>query len=252
MGAGSCSVVGLATGEATFTLEQVKAEMERAATGRVSTPIRAIGIESPVRRLWQRVFDFEQMKRVSAFAREQGVGMHLDGARLFLAPPYTGVGVKEYAVLFDTVYISLWKYFNAGSGAILAGPEALLEEMFHTRRMYGGSLPFAWAFAAVAAHYLEGFSERFQEAVKRSEVVFQILGDRPDFEIERVPNGTNVSRLKVAGTDPQRFRERLSQVNIDLPEPLADGTGFKIQVNETWSFVPPELLAQALIEAAAG
>jgi hypothetical protein len=58
--------------------------------------------------------------------------------------------------------------------------------------------------------------------------------------------------MKVAGTDPQRLRERLAENNIDLPEPLADGTGFKIQVNETWRFLTPDRLAGALIEAAAG
>jgi threonine aldolase len=245
-------VIGLAPGEATFSLEQVQAEVARAASGRVSTPIRVIGIESPVRRLWQQVFDFDEMQRISAFAREEGIGMHLDGARLFLAPAYTGISVKEYASLFDTVYISLWKYFNAGSGAILAGPDALLKEMFHTRRMYGGSLPYGWAFAAVALHYMEGFSDRFQEAVGVSEEVFKRLEQRSDFEIERVAGGTNTSRLKVAGTDAQEFRRRLSKLDIDLPEPLADGTGFKIQVNETWRFMAPAQIAEALIEARTG
>lgn len=245
-------VIGLAPGEATFSLEQVQAEVERAASGRVNVPIRVIGIESPVRRLWQQVFDFEEMKRVSSFARQEGIGLHLDGARLFLVPPYTGVSVEEYASLFDTVYISLWKYFNAGSGAILAGPDALLGEIFHTRRMFGGSLPYSWAFAAVAEHYLEGFSERFQEAVEVSEKVFSRLEKESGFEIERVPAGTNTFRLKVAGTGPREFRQRLTERDIDLPEPLADGTGFKIQVNETWRFLTPDRIADALIEARRG
>jgi threonine aldolase len=162
------------------------------------------------------------------------------------------VGVKEYAALFDTVYISLWKYFNAGSGAILAGPDALLKEMFHTRRMYGGSLPYGWAFAAVAGHYLEGFSDRFQEAVNGSEEVFRRLEQQSGFEIERVPNGTNTSRLKVAGTNAQEFRRRLAERNIDLPKPLEEGAEFKIQVNETWRFMAPELLFEALVEARSG
>lgn len=178
--------------------------------------------------------------------------MHLDGARLFLAPPYTGISVEEYASLFDTVYISLWKYFNAGSGAILAGPDALLKEMFHTRRMYGGSLPYGWAFASVAGHFLEGFSDRFQEAVDVSEEVFRRLEDQSGFEIERVTDGTNTSRLKVAGTDAQEFRRRLANRKIDLPEPLADGKGFKIQVNETWRYMTPDQIAEVLVEARAG
>ena len=136
-------LIGLAPGEATFSLEQVQTEIERAASGRVLAPIGAISIESPVRRLWGRAFDYDEMARISAYAREQGIGMHLDGARVFLAEPYTGVAPAEYAALFDTVYVSLWKYFNAASGAILAGPAELLDGLYHQRRLWQRSFSTA-------------------------------------------------------------------------------------------------------------
>ena len=63
--------------------------------------------------------------------------------------------------------MSLWKYLNAASGAILAGPRALLDGLYHERRMFGGSLPHAWPYAAVALHFLDGFAERFAEAPRR-------------------------------------------------------------------------------------
>ncbi|MGB6366636.1 MAG: beta-eliminating lyase-related protein, partial [Thermoanaerobaculia bacterium] len=170
-------LIGLVPGEATFTLEQVQTEIERASSGRVRTPIGAISIESPVRRLWGQVFDYEEMARISAYAREQGIGMHLDGARVFLAEPYTGVAPAEYAALFDTVYVSLWKYFNATAGAILAGPAELLDELYHQRRMFGGSLPAAWVLAAIALHYQREFPERFSAAAAQAEELFDRIGD---------------------------------------------------------------------------
>ena len=42
-------------------------------------------------------------------------------ARMFIASAYTGVAPRDYAAPFDTVYVSLWKSFDAGQGAILAG-----------------------------------------------------------------------------------------------------------------------------------
>ena len=56
------------------------------------------------------------MKKIAAFARKHDIRMHLDGARLWIASAYTGVTPAEYAALFDTVYVSLYKYFNAGTG----------------------------------------------------------------------------------------------------------------------------------------
>ena len=107
--------------------------------------------------------------RSRGFARERGIGLHLDGARLLIEAAYTGIAPAETAALFDTVYVSLWKYLNAASGAILAGPRALLDGLYHERRMFGGSLPHAWPYAAVALHFLDGFAERFAEAVAASE-----------------------------------------------------------------------------------
>lgn len=244
-------VIALAPGRATFSLDEVRREIERAGGGKVATPTRAISIESPVRRLWGQVFEIAEMQGISAAAREQGIGLHLDGARVFLAEPYTGVAPAEYAALFDTVYVSLWKYFNCGSGAILAGPAALLDDLFHTRRMFGGSLPAAWMLAAVASHYLPGFRERFAEAVGRSEEVFRRLESHPSFSVERIAGGTNIARLRVSRVEPALLRERLAQVEIDLPEPLPGESAFKIQVNESWLRRSPEAIAQAMVQAAA-
>jgi len=137
-------LIPLGPERATFTLAEVKAEVARAEEGRVSTPVGVISIESPVRRVLGEVFDFAEMQRIAAFARGSGIGLHLDGARLFLASAYTGIAPARYAALFDTVYVSLYKYFNAASGAVLAGPRQLLENLCHQRRMFGGGLRQSW------------------------------------------------------------------------------------------------------------
>ena len=138
------TLIPLAPGRATFDLAEAAAEVERAEEGRVSTPVGVISIESPVRRVVGEVFDFDEMQRIAVFARERRIGLHLDGARLFLASPYTGIAPQTYAALFDTVYVSLYKYFNAAGGAVLAGPRELLANLYHQRRMFGGSLRQAW------------------------------------------------------------------------------------------------------------
>src|SRR5207253_706331 len=120
---------------------------------------------------------FAEMQRIAAFARDARIGLHLDGARLFLASAYSGIAPRRYAALFDTVYVSLYKYFNAAGGAALAGPRQLLDELYHQRRMFGGSLRQAWPYAAVALHYLDGFGERFERAARTAETLFRALGE---------------------------------------------------------------------------
>ncbi len=231
-------LVPLAPGKATFTVADLQGETDRGASGRVAVPIGAIQIETPVRRMSGEVFDFAEMKRVCQWARDRKISLHLDGARLYLASAYSGVPVREYAALFDTVYISMYKYFNAASGAVLAGPKSLLENLFQPRRMFGNGLAQVWPFAAVALHFFERFPERYARAVATSEKVISALQSDSRFEVTRVPNGTNIFFLRVKRGDAQAFQQRARAAGLILSAPRNDR--FTVQVNETWASVTPQ------------
>ena len=83
------NLIPLAHDRATFTLEEVEAVIERTAGGRVTAEVGAILIESPVRRLSGEMVDWEETKRIASYAKEKGIGTHLDGARMFIASAYT-------------------------------------------------------------------------------------------------------------------------------------------------------------------
>jgi threonine aldolase len=236
------TLIPLAPGKATFTLEYIEQVAANSMLGRVAAPVGAIQIETPVRRRQGERFDFQEMRKIAAWARERRIGLHLDGARLFIESAYTQRPVREYAALFDTVYISMYKYFNAASGAILAGPKALLTDLYHTRRMFGGGLHQVWPFAAVALHYLDGFEERFKIGVDRAEQVIGTLGSDSNFELERIPNGTNIFRMRILyNVNPPVYLNRLEAAGIGAHTPA--GGWFTIQVNETWARVPAAEIA---------
>src|SRR5438128_1437529 len=86
-----------------FISDGVQEAIDRAEHGRVAAPVGVISIESPVRRKNGEVFPFEELKRICSLARDKGIRLHLDGARMFLAAPYTGVTPAQYSSLFDTV-----------------------------------------------------------------------------------------------------------------------------------------------------
>jgi threonine aldolase len=242
------NLVGLAPGKATFTLDEVRNAVEDSMQGRVATPVGAIQIESPVRRHDGARFDFDEMRKISAWARGKGIGIHLDGARLYLESAYTGHSVKEYAALFDTVYISMYKYFNSGSGAILAGPKALLDGLYHTRRMFGGGLPHVWMFAAVALNFIDGFDARFRRAVETSEAAIARLQSFGNFTLQRVPGGTNIFRLRIADVNTQVYHGRLENAGI-LAQAPSGNEWLTLQVNETWNRVPAEEIARRFHQA---
>ena len=228
------TLMPLAPGRATFTVADVEAVLTRTAGGRVATDVGALLIESPIRRLSGQMFDWEEAKRVTAFARSKGIGTHLDGARLFIASAYTGISPAEYSSHFDTVYVSLWKYFNCGIGAILAGPKRVLDGMFHTRRMFGGNLAVGWNAALVARHFMDGFEARLKSAVQTSETFYAAMAKHPRIGIERIPNGTNLTRVTFKGVNAADVAKKLVDRGVAMSAPPGPAT-ITVGVNETWN-----------------
>ena len=243
------NLIPLGANKATFTLEEVQEVLQKTAAGRVARKVGVISIESPVRRKRGELFDHKEMKQICDFARQQEIKLHLDGARLFMASAYTGISPADYAAPFDTVYVSLYKYFNAASGAILAGPKELIEPMYHDRRMFGAGLPQVWPYALVALHYADGFVDRYQQAVKTSEELIQKLAKHPGFEIERVTAGTNIFSLVVKNKDLKSYAEQLKKRGVTVFPPAAPSNRLVMQVNETVGRLSAQQLEQLFVES---
>jgi threonine aldolase len=244
------TLIPLAAGAATFAADDVQRVIDQARTGRVASRVSAISIETPVRRRQGECFDPAEIQKIVAIARRDGIRLHLDGARLFLQVAFTGEDIAEMVRPFDTVYVSLYKYFNAASGAILAGPRAMLDEMYHVRRMFGGGLNHVWPFAAVALHYLNGFGERYGRAVRVSQDLVAGLRRHGGFTIDPIPMGTNLFRLKVKTSDAAAFRKRLAASGVMLSAPRGDT--FLVGVNETLNRMTAADLTEMFTRALAG
>ncbi len=242
------TLMPLAPGRATFGADDLQRLLDQNRSGRVATRIGVVSIESPVRRLRGQTFDPAARAEVVALAQREGIKLHLDGARLFLEAAYARSSVAVYARPFETVYVSLYKYFNAPFGAILAGPHDLLDGMYHVRRMFGGGLSEAWPAAAVALHYLDGFDDRFRRAIDISEDLARRLSADGRFAIAREPLGTNLMRLTVKTGNPEVYRQRLLERGVALGAPSAGGA-FLLATNETLNRSAAEPLAQAFVQA---
>jgi threonine aldolase len=243
------SLVPLGKGRASFTLDEVREAVEVAGQARVRVDPGVLVIETPVRRLYGARFDHAEMVRICAFCRERGIGLHLDGARIFIESAYTGIPVKDYAALFDTVYVSLYKSFGTPCGAMLAGPSRLLEGMHHERRMFGGALNQGWMFAAMAQDTLVGSPARLAEMVAVSEQFKARLRGLSGLRLTEVPDGTNVCRLEV-DRDAAGFRSRLEASGIGLPDP--EGGAFYLRMNESLLGEPTEGVVECFRKALQG
>src|SRR5687768_6497585 len=111
-------LLGLAPGKTYFTADELQAAHKNLPIDEhIPGEVGAVSIENPNRRMNGTIVPVDEISRISEYCRKQNIPLHLDGARIFIASAYTGVSVKTYASYFDTIYISLYKYFGASGGA---------------------------------------------------------------------------------------------------------------------------------------
>ncbi len=244
------NLVPLAKGRPGFTLEELKATVEESTAGRVLTPVGAVMIESPVRRQAGQVVPFPEMTAITEYCRDMGIGTHLDGARLYMMSVATGVPVMEYAALFDTVYVSLYKYFGAPFGAILAGDSSLLDGMYHTRRMFGAGLSSSCFAASLALKGLAGFEERFQGAMRKAADLFERLNDLPGLEVGKFEHGSNIFPLSLPpGVDGDKMAQSLRRNDVFIYPDESTGLISRLTVNTSVLRKPNETIFKAFSEA---
>ncbi len=228
------NLLPLAFGRPYFTLDEVKAAVETSVGGRVTTPVGSLVIESPVRRQHGQIMPVGVMKRITEYCAAQSIRTHLDGARLFMMSAATGIPPSEYASMFDTVYVSLYKYFGAPFGAVLAGTAEFCRDIYHDRRMFGGGLSSASLAAALALEGLEGFEERFAEAMRKAVSLFDDLNRLKGIYVDAYEHGSNIFPLRLdEGVDNQALMEELSKRLIFVSADESDDTRIHLTVNTT-------------------
>jgi threonine aldolase len=244
------NLIPLAPGRPYFTLAELHEALQQSVTGRVRSPVGAVLIESPMRRQHGQIMPYEAMVEVTRYCQEQGIATHLDGARLYMMSAATGISPQQYACHFDTVYVSLYKYFGAPFGAILAGPGACLNDLYHERRMFGGGLAAASLAAALALQGLEGFAARFGAAMAKAADLIARLNEREGIRVGRFPHGSNIFPVELdPRVDVETFLAALHRSWVFLFPDEGNAGQIHLTVNTTILRQPNEAILTAFERA---
>ena len=116
------------------------------------------------------------LHEASEFARSRGLGLHLDGARLFNAAIACQVPARAIAGHFDTVSICLSKGLGAPVGSVLVGSHALIDKARRWRKVCGGGWRQAGMLAAACLHALDHHVQRLADDHARAARLADGLG----------------------------------------------------------------------------
>ena len=114
------------------------------------------------------IVPLEALRALGAAARDRGVRVHLDGARLWNASVATGIPIREWAATADTVMMCFSKGLGAPVGSILAGEGATIRKARRARKRWGGGMRQVGILAAACLHALDHHIPRLAEDHRRA------------------------------------------------------------------------------------
>ncbi|KAK8213526.1 hypothetical protein M8818_002828 [Zalaria obscura] len=112
-----------------------------------SCPTKVISLENTLAGI---VLPLQECQRISAFAKEHGILMHLDGARLWEAVASGAGSLEDYCACFDSISLCFSKGLGAPIGSIIVGTKEFRERARWIRKSIGGGLRQAGVVTAAA------------------------------------------------------------------------------------------------------
>jgi threonine aldolase len=140
-------------------------------------PPSVVVLEQTHRSAGGRVWPLDLFEGTVAAARELGVGVHLDGARLFNAAVASGVPAATWGGLADTVTVCFSKGLGCPLGAVLATSSERMEEAWRCKFQFGGALRQAGVVAAAMLYALDHHVDRLADDHRRARRLAEGLAD---------------------------------------------------------------------------
>jgi len=161
------------------------------------------------------IWPIEGMEAVASLARKRGLGVHLDGARLWNAHVATGVALDRYAAAADSVSVCFSKGLGAPVGSALAGSREFVEEARHNRKRYGGAMRQAGIIAAGALYAIEHNVKRLAEDHDNASTLANSLGEVPGLRLTHDVQ-TNIVIIDVGdlGLDAEKAVSALKDAGV--------------------------------------
>lgn len=136
-----------------MTLEDIKAHYIPDDGDIHGAPTRVLSLENTLHGI---VYPLEELIRIKGWCLDNDIKLHCDGARIWNAVVETGVSLKQYGEIFDSISICLSKSMGAPMGSILVGDSKFIKKCNHFRKQQGGGIRQSGMMARMALCSVNG------------------------------------------------------------------------------------------------
>jgi len=189
---------GLPGSRGAMDLTRLEEAMRPATRNNFGTAL--VCMETSHNRAGGTILPIEHMRAVHSLARERGIPVHTDGARVFNAAVALKVDARNVAEHTDSIGFCVSKGLSAPVGSLLCGSAAYVERARAFRRMVGGNMRQAGPLAAAGIVALESMIDRLGEDHATAKRLAQGLHAISPALVNLDEVETNIVRVDVSAT----------------------------------------------------
>jgi threonine aldolase len=175
----------------------------------MAEPLGVVVLEMPLRRIGCRLLPWDDLTGIAAMARDKGVALHLDGARLWESQPFYGRPHADIAGLFDSIYVAFDKGLGGLAGGMLAGPAAFIAEARIWQRRSGGRMLRAFPYLLAALRALDERLPRMPAYHQKARSIAAALKAIPGIRVTPDPPEANAFLVTLDGSPDAARHARL-------------------------------------------
>ncbi len=138
------------------------------------------------------VVPMENLKAIREIADRHDIKIHFDGARVFNASIASGIPVKEYARIGDSLMFCLSKGLSAPVGSVLVGPQESIDYARRVRKALGGGMRQVGVLAAPGIVALTEMVDRLKEDHERAKKLAAAIAGLPGISLHPEDIQTNI------------------------------------------------------------
>jgi threonine aldolase len=181
--------------DGTFTGADVRAAFK--SNDPYQSPTTVVEVENTHGATGGTIWPRERLADVVATAKQLGMALHLDGARIWNAAAATGASEKELAAGFDSVSVCLSKGLGAPVGSVVAASRPIIKACHRLRKMQGGGMRQAGILAAAGLFALEHNRARVVDDHANARAFAEFLAEVPGLRVDLSRVQTNIVMIDI-------------------------------------------------------
>ena len=165
---------------------------------RYEPPQRLVAVEQTANFAGGTVWPVEALDAIAGHAHARGLATHMDGARMMNAAVASGISAAAMSAGWDSVWLDFTKGLGAPLGAVLAGSQGFIDDVWRWKQRLGGALRQGGMCAAGCLYALDHNVERLAEDHENARLLARGLAGVEGLEVE-LPE-TNLVYFDTRGT----------------------------------------------------